>query len=199
MEIKTVIDSRRGCGWRKPGGLYLVSGGLTKPCGKLPFLLIRCPCCGAGIKPTRGWTWIAPPLLFSRDPCESVNHCKPCSLGGAMPDKAGLLWIGEQFYATPDSFTKEALRLGISRRISQVPKDFKVGMTWVFLAHRKTYIDGTFAPAIFHAFLPDKIQYVVTGKEMEAELAAIVERGITPVIVRRNEEQQELEVKGANT
>ena len=51
--------------------------------------------------------------------------------------KAGLLWIGEQFYPTPGEFTREAEELGISRRISAVPRDFKLGETWVLFAHRK--------------------------------------------------------------
>jgi hypothetical protein len=51
--------------------------------------------------------------------------------------KAGLLWIGERFYKTPGEFSSEANELGISRRISAVPREFKRGETWVLLAHPK--------------------------------------------------------------
>ena len=59
MNIQTIVnESERGCGFRKKGGLYLVSEGLAAPCGKLPIPLTVCPVCGQGIKPSRGWTWI---------------------------------------------------------------------------------------------------------------------------------------------
>ena len=32
-------------------------------CGLLPIELVRCPCCGGGVKPSRGFTWINPEAL----------------------------------------------------------------------------------------------------------------------------------------
>jgi hypothetical protein len=55
-----------------------------------------------------------------------------------MPEKAGLLWIGEEFYKTPEDFNREAGEMGISRRITSIPRGYEIGKTWVFLAHRKT-------------------------------------------------------------
>lgn len=49
--------------------------------------------------------------------------------------RCGLLWIGEEFY-TPDRFVEEARTMGISRRIARVPREFKLGETWVMLGHR---------------------------------------------------------------
>jgi hypothetical protein len=114
--------------------------------------------------------------------------------------KVGLLWIGEQFYPTPADFSDEAARLGISRRISSIPKDFEVGKTWVALAHRKAIQrvcecggkedcadcggDGVQSiPAIFRMFRPEAIEYVVKGTESDGELEAMEKRGITPVRV----------------
>lgn len=176
--IETRVDQRRGCGWRKPGGLYLVSDGLAMPCGKLPIELTVCPCCGAGVKVSRGWTWINLDA-FAKAGCRFKKHLHllagECAAGaecGACPlsqsiSKAGLLFIGQQFYATPGAFLNEAEQLGVSRRISQVPREFVLGETWVALAHAAA------------------IEYVVTGEETDEELDRMAKRGITPVRVVR--------------
>jgi hypothetical protein len=133
-------ETRRGCGYRKQGGTYLMGGGLSIVCGKLPLILETCPCCGGGIKPSRGWTWINPSKLFPAGDCSlhAVHGfgCVVCPLREPADEKAGLLWIGDKFYSV-DAFTTEAAHQGVSRRISQIPRDFEVGKTRVFFAHRK--------------------------------------------------------------
>lgn len=140
------VEAKRGCGYRKVGGLYLVGKGGGMPCCKLPLPLEVCPCCNQGIKQTRGWTWIDAGKMFPGG-CRISNagdvmkliglgNCpmgNPASLG-----RIGLLWIGERFYKTPGAFLKEGEELGISRRLTAVPRDFKLGETWVALAHPKT-------------------------------------------------------------
>lgn len=112
--------------------------------------------------------------------------------------KSGLIWVGEQFYKTQEDFLREARSMGISRRVSVVPKGFKLG-TWVLLAHRRgvphqeDIPDGLFAefevkqtrwiPAIFSVFKPFALEYVVKGGETEEELERLVRRGLTPVKV----------------
>lgn len=64
MRRSTTNEPRRGCGYRKEGGLYLVGGGLSAPCGRLPIPLTVCPVCNGGIHPARGWTWVSPRALF---------------------------------------------------------------------------------------------------------------------------------------
>ena len=54
------VEAKRGCGYRKEGGLYLVGGGLSAPCDRMPYPLDRCKTCGGGIKFTRGHTWLQP-------------------------------------------------------------------------------------------------------------------------------------------
>lgn len=186
--IQIRIEGRRGCGYRKPGGLYLVSDGPGVPCGKLPIALHVCPTCGAGIKPSRGWTWIDGTALAAESPCRA-KPCRPfCALSQPM-GRVGLLWIGEQFYATPQEFQHEAERMGISRRLSAVPKDFVLGRTWIWLAHRKVEIGGEPQAAVFRVFLPDRIEQVVTGDEPDEAIDALLKRGITPVVVKRPEQQ----------
>jgi hypothetical protein len=63
------IEAKRGCGYRKVGGLYLVTFGAGRHCGKMPIRCAVCPTCNQGIKPTRGWTWIDPVPLFGEREC----------------------------------------------------------------------------------------------------------------------------------
>jgi hypothetical protein len=58
FNIQTLFEGKRGCGYRKPGGLYLRTDGHGRYCGALPIELTVCPTCSQGIKPARGWTWL---------------------------------------------------------------------------------------------------------------------------------------------
>lgn len=200
MGIQVRHDRERGCGWRKPRGLYLVSGGLAAPCGALPVPLCRCPVCGNGIKPTRGWTWVdagallAPAVALCGGPSASnpsrggdAPSCGRCPLA-RLTGRHGLLWIGGQYYANVDDFKAEVLTQGVSRRIVAVPKDFRLGETWVLLAHREAMAgaDGKMQPAIFQAFKPIAIEYVVKGDETAEEIEQLEKRGLTPVTIERD-------------
>lgn len=145
MTINTITnEAKRGCGYRKEGGLYLMSGGPEADCGKLPLALDRCPCCGAGIKFARGWTWVNGKLLFADRKCSIAGSmpqvlgegCCGCVLGNP-PEKMGLVWVGEKFYPTPADFLKEGMAQGVSRRVNTIPHDFKLGETWILFAHMK--------------------------------------------------------------
>lgn len=72
-------EAKRGCGYRKVGGLYLVAGKTGAACCKLPLPLTVCPCCGQGIKQTRGWTWVDPSKLMAGE----------CSVGCSAPSDPG--------------------------------------------------------------------------------------------------------------
>lgn len=140
------VEAKRGCGYRKVGGLYLVGGGLAAPCDRLPYALDRCRTCGAGVKFTRGHTWLQPtffqphPELEWRYPGKKTPPT--CTDSGPCPvchnrDDFGphlLLWIGRSHYS-PESYLKESHELGVSRRISTIPKGLVLGETWVLLAH----------------------------------------------------------------
>lgn len=190
--IEVRQDRKRGCGWRQPGGKYLVGGELAAPCGKLPLKLDRCPTCDHGIKPGRGWAWIGAKALFPAgyclpEPCD----CDVCCLY-KPPDWAGLLWIGGAFYSTPEKFTAEAAKLGVSRRIAQIPRDFKVGETLVLLAHRMvsfSWGDEHPRPGIFAAFIPRAIEYVVKGDESPEQLERLQSHGCTLVRVEHLEDE----------
>lgn len=198
IQIETRIEGKRGCGYRKPGGLYLVGPPTGQDCCKLPFPLNICQCCGAGIRPARAWTWVDSTALIGDEVCthprglewqhDPSHQAKPCPLENGL-GTAGLVWIGEKFYPTPEIFLQEAREMGISRRIGAVPKDFKLGETWVLLAHRKGCVvdnDGEqdLGAAIFSVFKPTAVEYVVKGDETEEDLERIVKRGLTPIVVK---------------
>ena len=193
------VEPKRGCGYRKVGALYIVGGELMAPCDRLAFELTVCPACSAGIKQTRGWTWIQPTKILGGNHNGQLGcHCDPfCAVCNPQAyfgseGKAGLLWVGESFYPTPVEFIKEGYAQGISRRISQIPHDFIVGITTVFFAHPKA-IDNTagvldqgdiFKPGIISAFRPQAIerivlqsQYDLLGEAIEAHEVEMNRRG----------------------
>lgn len=175
------VEARRGCGYRRVGGLYLVSEGQGRPCCRFPIELHVCPTCSAGIKASRGWTWldIAP---FTRSPCKVAAACPLESPSG----RVGLLWVGEVHYPTPAHFDLEAAALGISRRISKVPRGFVLGETFVALAHRKAIQAGEgFRSGIFRLFRPTRLELIVKQSAFEDTVAMdkLRMRGITPVPV----------------
>lgn len=143
-QIDTVTDRIRGCGWRKEGGLYLMSGAPMAPCLRLPIPIPeRCPTCSGGLKFTRtAWTWISPRALWGPGRCAldaerpRALGCNLCPVGENIPERAGLLWIGGKHY-TPTEWTKEAIAQGVSRRITHIPREFEIGRTLVFVAHLK--------------------------------------------------------------
>jgi len=96
--------------------------------------------CSHGFKQSRGWIWTDVFGLVGGEHVGCHDSFQPCPLCNDPKSigKAGLLWIGERFYKTPTEFQSEGTVLGFSRRIKALPRGFKVGETWVLLAHPKT-------------------------------------------------------------
>lgn len=211
------VEKRRGCGFRKIGGLYLVSDGAGVGCDRLPIALDVCPVCSHGFKQTRGWTWVDVNGLVGgvhRD-CQDKFPCPLCMATSEM-GKAGLIWIGERFYKTPADFDKESQELGVSRRIKAIPRGFKLGESWVLLAHPKTirmacsacmakgFTEDMFSAAelceacegkghkwiagIFKVWCPQRIEKILPESARNSdEVAELQEQGITPVFVPDND------------
>lgn len=195
MQIVVSPESRRGCGYRSPSkggvGIYLVAPRSGAKCGRLPFPLNACPCCGGGIKPARGFTWIDPRTLFAPSvppACTAgdVTVCADCPLGSALPQgRHGLIWIGEKYYKTPGDFQREAALMGVSRKLGAVPVGFVLGFNWVYLAHRRAILESwecsehgerpendrcclastpVYGPGVFTAFKPVGVDLVVENE-----------------------------------
>lgn len=184
--IRTSIESARGCGYRKTGGIYMVGSGSFAPCEHFPIELTVCPCCSTGIKQTRGWTWVKHELLGV-----------PKGTCGLNDERYGLIWVGECFYPTPGKFLSEAQMAGISRKLGSIPKGFELGKTKILLAHAKAVVkhgegmfEFSYAPGIFASFTPERIEYVVNSTETPSELADLEKRGLSLVKVIRDVDAQ---------
>ena len=197
------IEPKRACGYRKVGAIYLAGPLTWENCHCLPIKLSVCPTCNAGIRQTRGWTWVDPVgLLMS--PCQVdrrqfpkdyfISHCLDCPVctptqfGG---DHVGLLWVGEKFYDSPKDFFKEAVELGVSKKLSAIPKGFVLGVDYVFLAHPMA-IEGNNPPdysmpepGIFLLWKPERIEKIITETMSRDNnlMGLLASRGIQPVIV----------------
>ena len=180
--VRTSTEGARGCGYRKGGGLYLVSGRLSEPCPLLPIALDVCPTCHAGIKPTRSWTWVDGVAITHVTEHGTLEHRAVCVLQPGNVERlrrAGLIWIGERYYKTADDFTVEASRMGVSRRIPAVPRDFELGTTWVLLAHRKAVANPLYEHEAGPADADGHCTYVLANDQvcgLTIENAAHIER-----------------------
>ena len=121
MSVRRSYEPKRGCGFRKTGGLYLVSGAGIVPCGRFPIEATTCPTCGHGIKPSRTFTWVDGDAIKKMAPACSIvpperefligtgGSCPACPMDdGYKLGRTGLVWIGEKYYPTPESFMIEA-------------------------------------------------------------------------------------------
>jgi hypothetical protein len=133
--VMTIVEGKRGCGYRH-NGLYLKSDNTDwMGCGKLPVAIDKpCPVCGSGIRITRGLQKVNWKILSQNNPCKTPDECSHCLAN--VTEYAWLMSVGEKFYKTPGDFTKEALEMGISKRIHAVPRGFKVGESVVLLCHK---------------------------------------------------------------
>lgn len=193
------IEAKRGCGYRKVGGLYLVGTGLGLVCGRLPYHIEICPVCGEGIRIGRGYRLIDGTKFFQHN-CEKQCDCHQYGCAICNSDELGkclVMSVGKKFY-TPESFIKEAESMGVSKRIAHLPKGFKLGEMWVLLTHPEAGIktiavdrfktDQEKVPAIFYAFKPKKVEKLM--KESEATDKVVEEnakKGITIIKVPDND------------
>lgn len=196
------VEAKRGCGYRKAGGLYLVGGGLSAPCDRMPYPLERCRTCGGGIKFTRGPQWLQPDFFTVHHLEFGCTCSSPCPVCNNTMDFGPhlLLWIGRKHY-TPDAYLEEGRKLGVSRRLSALPKGLVLGQTWVLLAHLdavppkdpqrctacnmsdKLHVPGAPAdvcssfqapkptPGIFCAFIPRAVELILKQSDATPERA----------------------------
>lgn len=190
------IEAKRGCGYRKRGGLYLVGEGNAIGCHRLPMNVHVCPVCSSGIKYSRGFTWFDPFKFFGNCEHEIETDCHKhhCNVCFPPSGKHGLMWIGKKFY-TPSEFTAESVRLGVSKRISAIPRNFVLGETWIYLAHLEAgempeeseteIFKVKRVPAIFYCFKPTAIEKIISETEAKdpVEMEKLKRAGITPVVV----------------
>jgi hypothetical protein len=200
------VEKRRGCGYRKVGGIYLAGEEVGEYCHALPLPTTVCPACKGGIKQTRGLTWIDPVIFFGKhceliemrdsptnqnpEPISHCDNCPACNSRLFKGAEVGLVWIGEKYYPSPAHFLKEGAEQGFSRRIPAIPKGFKIGESWVALGHPKAIQSEPpeYDPpqaGIFKVWKPQRIEIIVTQTQSEDAdfMKPLAEKGLTPVIV----------------
>lgn len=200
-------EQKRGCGFRKIGGLYLVGEGMPVGCDRLAHNLDVCPTCNQGIKFTQGFAWVDGKALFNGK-CSGSSPCHdrgcPLCIDTNQLERCGLMWVGAKFY-TPQRFIEEASKMGISKRIGHIPRGLELGKTWVLLAHKqagarvidtKETLTGkkkVEVPAIFYAFRPQRVEKIITEKQSNNKklMKELSEKGITPVVVDAKDEDHQ--------
>ena len=192
------IEPKRGCGYRKVGGIYLVGSGIALPCDMLPIPIEPCPTCGYEIPFTRNFMWISKLWIIhqetnrhDKDKCQCPKSCPLCYPENYELDKYGLLWVGERYYKTPNDFIVEAQKMGIAKRIPKIPKDLVLGKTWVLLAHKRVdFVEKstiTRKKGIFYAFKPKRIEVLVWEDEVDKpSVQKLKEQGVTVIPVPRH-------------
>jgi len=203
------IEEKRGCGYRKVHGLYLMGSGMAASCDQLPFVLKECEYCGFIPHMFRGFTWIdkrylLPDHLYVNgckcsDTEENLHPCPICHPSFIDQERYGFMWVSKMHY-TPESFIKEAQKMKVSKRISYIPKDLKIG-SWILVAHKKVAVsikefseyqiegkklrsEPIYIPAIFYAFKLQRIEYLIWESEATPMyLEELKKKGLTPIII----------------
>ena len=204
--VVTKIRFERGCGFRKAGGFYLFgdkSAGISLVCDRLPLEIPTCPRCGETIRFSRGIQEIDFLNIFENHneliPCKCPKNCPACYPETVLPSEDGedcvntwLMWVGQDY--TTDSFVDEAQRLGTSKRIPYLPKGFRIGADWVFLARHNggkrtiaVEVNGRvtrMSDVIFYAYRPTALELIITEDQAKDQeyIDNLLERGITPIV-----------------
>jgi len=216
------VEAKRGCGYRQVGKLYLVGMGVPYSCDNMPYPLDECECCGYAPPFSRNLQWIKKTYIEThfhdevvydgpyydsdvnkevvRHECKCRDDCPICWPDSNNLKKYALMWVGEQHY-TPEAFVLEANKMGVCKAIPNIPKDLKLGETWVFLAHRKVKFYEGFdecglalsepieKAGIFYGFIPQRVELLIWKSEAsEEKLEELKSKGITPIIVEDGDE-----------
>lgn len=214
LKVKTWTVQKRGCGWPKAGGLYMVSGERWQGCGKFPFTIEPCDhCLKMGLTCSLGYSraprWADLDALLAQATCKRPEVIAPPGspqLKGkcpACPADAGelgmgiLTWVGAKHYPTAREYLQEVDRQGISWRVAQLPNKVVIGETWALCCHvnavRLPLVNGEepqWKPGAVALYRIDRVNYVVKDGELESEegrakLERLQKRGITLVRVER--------------
>lgn len=158
------MESRRGCGYRQVGKLYLIGEGITYVCPSLPLDLGPCSCCGYEVPFYRDFQWIAKAYFkHIREPTGQPCHpsCPICYPSQNAQDRYGLMWVGKKFY-TPREFIDEADAVDVCKAIKQIPTGLVLGETWVMLVHSEARVNHE-APEFQEAYS----QWLTRGVDKE--------------------------------
>ena len=175
MSVSVMVRAERGCRFRT--WILPFGRGWKSTATDSAFNPVCESCNRPLLVPIRGIQRMEPNIIWgicpewndTSYPCHQMN-CPTCN----PPEKAYVVWVGESFYETPESYLDEVRRMGISRKIPFVPEDLNVG-DWVFLGFRKLIPTGEYnreheeikLPGIFHAFRVTSIEKLLTDAQQK--------------------------------
>jgi len=212
--LYNLVESERGCGYRAVGGVYLCGSGGSRVCDALPVVIDSCACCDFVVKQSRSMQSVHAGFLASKlvgHKCKEAFKCPTCYFVNEYPfektlskiekKKRGvpkvfyLMFVSRNSYS-PKSFVKEAREVGISKRIAPncLPKHFRVGKDFVFLAHRDVPFtakleagtleaEPVYKRAIFHVFRPDRVELLLWKGTSSETIRGYEDAGYTVVLV----------------
>lgn len=158
-------NPRRGCGHLKQNAMYLRAD--THPDGTLPPFVCMVPAQPFVERHYRGWRPFQGLALcmagagrrWRTEPAQDEDDLRARISAARLPDDIGhadlawapdlLMWVGADFYPTPEAFAEEARLHGVNKRIPSVgePPLVVPGVTRLFLAHPSAA--GAGAPGVF--------------------------------------------------
>ena len=206
-------ETKRGCGYRQVGKLYLVGVGVEYICPSLPLIFKPCECCGYEPPRYRDFQWLNKEYVrHVREPtgqaCDPA--CPICYSSQNAQKRYGLMWVGKKFYS-PREFLAESVDMDVSKAIKQIPTGLVLGKTWVVLAHPQAYIDKSddqyvqdyndwitrgvdkippdpepqppTYPGVFYGFIPQRVEMLIYQSEATPERVRELEDKGITVIV----------------
>jgi len=218
-----MVEFSRGCGYRVVGGVYLCGQGPSAICDALPVELGNCECCDFMVKQSRSMQPVHLGYLAMKlkdHKChENFKGCPLCFYANVYPElkkldrveqkkrkipKVFYLMFVSKNYYSPESFVEEAVEMGVSKRIAPncLPKNFKLGEDWVFLAHREVaYVasleagalqaEAVYKRAIFYAFKPTRLELLLWKGTSSKTIREYEKAGYTVVLVDKSKENLE--------
>jgi hypothetical protein len=143
--------------------------------------------------------------FFNGEPkCTCPPQCPICHTEQTGQEQFGLMWVGQKYY-TPETFVKEAMTVGVSKRIPEIPQGLIFGKTWVFCAHLKVpdhavepnggllQKEPQYQKAIFYGFKPDRVEMPLwKGSVSDEMILKLEKRGITPVLLDQTPENKKI-------
>ena len=124
-------------------------------------------------------------LIDWSSPSSIDEQAEESTVGKAPKVRDYLLWIGYGTYPTIDSFLIEAEQMGVSRRISKMPNEMKLGESRVFLAHDE---GETGEAVIFAYFVPTAVE-IITYREGKNGIPENLKGIATPITMEDAEKE----------
>lgn len=107
-----------------------------------------------------------------------------------------LMWVGKVYYKTIASFVEEAEKMGVQKRIANIPRGLVLNSSRIFLAHPGTKIppETGITGVVFGFFIVSGIRWFVREKQYaRAMLNWALEHGVTEIAIPTDGEAKDID------